>query len=53
MVIGLTGGIGCGKTAAAAFFAEQGFVHVDADGSDEPGHETAVADYIFAHSRGP
>ncbi len=31
MVIGLTGGIGCGKTAAAAFFAEHGFVHVDAD----------------------
>lgn len=31
MVIGLTGGIGCGKTAAAALFAEQGYVHVDAD----------------------
>lgn len=31
MVIGLTGGIGCGKSAAAACFAELGFVHVDAD----------------------
>lgn len=31
MVIGLTGGIGCGKSAAAACFAEHGFVPVDAD----------------------
>lgn len=31
MVIGLTGGIGCGKSAAAACFVELGFVHVDAD----------------------
>lgn len=31
MVIGLTGGIGCGKSAAAACFAAHGFVHVDAD----------------------
>ncbi|NBR41338.1 MAG: dephospho-CoA kinase [Verrucomicrobia bacterium] len=31
MVIGLTGGIGCGKSAAAALFAEHGYVHVDAD----------------------
>ncbi|MFM7209341.1 MAG: dephospho-CoA kinase [Verrucomicrobiota bacterium] len=31
MVIGLTGGIGCGKSAAAACFVESGFVHVDAD----------------------
>lgn len=31
MVIGLTGGIGCGKTAAAACFAELGFNVVDAD----------------------
>lgn len=31
MVIGLTGGIGCGKTAAAACFARRGFHVVDAD----------------------
>ena len=31
MVIGLTGGIGCGKSAAAAYFAEFGYNIVDAD----------------------
>ncbi len=31
MVIGLTGGIGCGKTAAARFFEPSGFVIVEAD----------------------
>ena len=31
MVIGLTGGIGCGKSAAAACFAELGFNVIDTD----------------------
>jgi dephospho-CoA kinase len=31
MVIGLTGGIGCGKSAVAALLKEQGFVVVDSD----------------------
>ncbi|MEY3837893.1 MAG: hypothetical protein RL304_875 [Verrucomicrobiota bacterium] len=31
MVIGLTGGIGCGKSAAAACFARRGFLVIDAD----------------------
>jgi dephospho-CoA kinase len=31
MVIGLTGGIGCGKSAAAACFAKEGFLVVDTD----------------------
>ena len=31
MGIGLTGGIGCGKSTAAACFAELGFVIIDAD----------------------
>ena len=31
LIIGLTGGMGCGKTTAAAFFAGHGFVRLDAD----------------------
>jgi dephospho-CoA kinase len=31
MVLGLTGGFGCGKTTAAKLFAERGFRHVDSD----------------------
>ena len=31
MILGLTGGIGCGKSTAARFFAEQGFRRIDTD----------------------
>ena len=31
MVLGLTGGLGCGKSTAAKLFAERGFRHLDAD----------------------
>ena len=31
MIVGLTGGMGCGKSTAAALFAEHGFVRLDAD----------------------
>ena len=31
LIIGLTGGIGCGKSTAAGLFAEHGFVRLDAD----------------------
>ncbi|NDC76113.1 dephospho-CoA kinase, partial [bacterium] len=31
MVIGLTGGIGCGKSRATAAFAARGFLTADAD----------------------
>ena len=31
MVLGLTGGFGCGKTTAAKLFAERGFRHLDSD----------------------
>src|ERR1700685_1750203 len=31
MVLGLTGGFGCGKSTAAKLFAERGFRHVDSD----------------------
>ncbi len=31
MIIGLTGGMGCGKTTAARFFEEGGFRSIDAD----------------------
>ena len=31
LIIGLTGGMGCGKTTAAAIFAGHGFVRLDAD----------------------
>jgi broad-specificity NMP kinase len=31
MILGLTGGFGCGKSTAAKLFAEWGFRHVDSD----------------------
>jgi dephospho-CoA kinase len=31
LIVGLTGGMGCGKSTAAAFFAEHGFERLDAD----------------------
>lgn len=31
LIVGLTGGMGCGKSTAAAFFAERGFHLLDAD----------------------
>lgn len=31
MIIGLTGGIGCGKSAAANFFQNEGITVIDAD----------------------
>jgi dephospho-CoA kinase len=31
MILGLTGGFGCGKSTAAKLFAERGFRHVDSD----------------------
>jgi len=31
MVLGLTGGFGCGKSTAAKLFAGRGFRHIDSD----------------------
>jgi dephospho-CoA kinase len=31
MILGLTGGLGCGKSTAAKLFSERGYRHVDAD----------------------
>jgi dephospho-CoA kinase len=31
LIVGLTGGMGCGKSTAAAFFADRGFLLVDSD----------------------
>jgi dephospho-CoA kinase len=31
LIVGLTGGMGCGKSTAAAFFADRRFLRVDAD----------------------
>jgi dephospho-CoA kinase len=31
LIVGLTGGMGCGKSTAAAFFADRGFIRIDSD----------------------
>ena len=31
LIVGLTGGMGCGKSTATAFFSDRGFVRVDSD----------------------
>lgn len=31
LIVGLTGGMGCGKSTAARFFADRGFLRVDSD----------------------
>ena len=49
MIIGLTGGIGCGKSAAANFFQNEGITVIDADDlareaieTNTPGFESIV-----------
>jgi dephospho-CoA kinase len=32
MILGLTGGFGCGKSTAAKLFADRGYRHIDSDG---------------------
>jgi dephospho-CoA kinase len=48
LIVGLTGGMGCGKSTAAALFAEKGFRRLDADQMirDELLPNPAVADAI-------
>ena len=47
-LIGLTGGIGCGKSQAAAFFQEEGVpvIGMDAVGHELLQHDTAIKDAI-------
>ncbi|MSU69808.1 MAG: dephospho-CoA kinase [Opitutaceae bacterium] len=40
MILGITGGLGCGKSTAARFFAQRGFRHLDSD--------ALVREYVFA-----
>jgi dephospho-CoA kinase len=40
MILGLTGGLGCGKSTAARLFAQRGFRRLDSD--------ALVRDYVFA-----
>ncbi|MDI1320823.1 MAG: dephospho-CoA kinase [bacterium] len=51
LIVGLTGGMGCGKSTAAAMFAERGFRRLDADQTvrDELLPNPAVAAAIRAH----
>ena len=56
MVIGLTGGIGCGKTAAARFFEPNGFVTeytAEVDYVDEAKHIVGTPDYWAKIMNGP
>ena len=52
MIIGLTGGIGCGKSTAARFFEEAGFRRIDTDELirnevlRQPEVETAIAQHF-------
>ncbi|HTL66295.1 MAG TPA: dephospho-CoA kinase [Lacunisphaera sp.] len=50
LIVGLTGGMGCGKSTAAAMFAERGFRLLDADQTlrDEIYPTAAVSDAIRA-----
>jgi len=41
LIVGLTGGMGCGKSTAAGFFADLGFRRID---SDRVVHETLLTD---------
>src|SRR5690625_7045823 len=48
MILGLTGGMGCGKTTAARFFEEFGFGTIDSDAivHDLQAHDREVIDAI-------
>lgn len=51
MILGLTGGFGCGKSTTAKFFAERGFRHVDSDlvVREQVLHLEPVASAVRAH----
>ena len=51
MILGLTGGFGCGKTTTAKFFAERGYRHVDSDlvVREQVFPQPAIASAVRAH----